>query len=777
MFTPLINVPSIDDPRNTLVLVIMGLVMIFTLLAFFLSGSGRRDEKLLVSIKRFYFRVTNAVELIFFRQLKLMFFLWVGGGLLTFFLYSYVYGNINRAFLPAVCFLIGSILATGLVYLCDVLICRFLEEGINSLEKGENKLNRHLYQKSWFMGILFIGILLICVNMILLIFGIESLPLFPSLIFGVCSSAFFLVLSRRHLKQSILGFVSFREEMGDPERGRIYNQLSAVLRCTGDIIVQGGGTLIFQFAGCIIILVAAILLGADSLSNPWFLESYHEFAPAFALKLSLYPVLIMTAGVFALWAGMWQGVTGSKEKPVKLLGKGYWITQAATFILVFVISILFIVDPTRNSPDFRFPFAALTGMILGGLWTFVFYRYSKVLDSSSEKKSQSNPVDMLRSAPFQISKSLHLCFHSIILAVMALLIVVTIFKGNIAFTMYGISIMGVGFISSWGYFAAIQVFPTIIKAGSCVSGIPGNPDDEKRQKIFSLFLNYDKFTGRISTVSNLYSNAMTLIASISLFAVLISFSNILPSSMKISEGQLLLGGETVNFTDYNFIDILSALGIQLNIPGVFIGLLLGAAIPFLFSSIIMRTSWRIAGVVSGFQRMFFYQPGEKNDSPLPDHRKSLESLMDSIRKELTAPVLVVLSLPLIIGFYLGLAPSIAFLESMFIMGYLFSIFFLTRSYSVGEEDNIEIVSPFLYYLKENTAYLINIYIMLLEAFVLFILPLIMKINGNPVIEATTRGKNPEIRLPLVLLAMAVIGFALSFHYQNSGDKRKKDENQ
>src|SRR5690606_16248527 len=114
----------------------------------------------------------------------------------------------------------------------------------------------------------------------------------------------------------------------------------------------------------------------------------------------------------------------------------------------------------------------------------------------------------------------------------------------------------------------------------------------------------------------------------------------------------------------------SAIPINVADPKVFIGLLIGGAVPFLFSGLAIRAVGRTAGVVVQEVRNQFadgkIMAGEKK----PDYAPVIDICTHASLRELTTPALLAVLTPVIIGFGVGYTALGAFLAAVILVGQL-----------------------------------------------------------------------------------------------------------
>jgi K(+)-stimulated pyrophosphate-energized sodium pump len=116
--------------------------------------------------------------------------------------------------------------------------------------------------------------------------------------------------------------------------------------------------------------------------------------------------------------------------------------------------------------------------------------------------------------------------------------------------------------------------------------------------------------------------------------------------------------------------IFSALPINVADPKVFIGLLIGGAVPFLFSSLAIRAVGRTAGVVVQEVRSQFADGKIMSGEKRPDYAPVIDICTRASLRELATPALLAVLTPVIIGFGVGFTALGAFLAAVILVGQL-----------------------------------------------------------------------------------------------------------
>ena len=120
-------------------------------------------------------------------------------------------------------------------------------------------------------------------------------------------------------------------------------------------------------------------------------------------------------------------------------------------------------------------------------------------------------------------------------------------------------------------------------------------------------------------------------------------------------------------------------------PTIFIGLLIGGSVAFLFSSLAIRAVGRSAGtVVQEVRRQFREHPGIMDYSEKPEYGRVISICTAAAQRELVTPALLAVLTPVIVGFGINYLALGAFLAAAILTGQLMANFL---SNSGGAWDN------------------------------------------------------------------------------------------
>jgi K(+)-stimulated pyrophosphate-energized sodium pump len=222
---------------------------------------------------------------------------------------------------------------------------------------------------------------------------------------------------------------------------------------------------------------------------------------------------------------------------------------------------------------------------------------------------------------------------SVITIVVALLAPLFIFPpalfGGFILSFYGIALVGLGLLTTTAYILAMDTFGPISDNAQGVYEMSGAGHNE--QKIEGKMAG-SRAVQRLDAAGNTtkaltkgFAIATAVVAAVALFHSFI---------------------EDARLTD---------IGLRLEVPQIFIGLLIGGAAPFLFSAFsinaVGRASFQLIGEV---RRQFAADPGIMAGTSKPDYARCVAIVTAAAQKELIGPGILAIAFPVLVGFGLAI---------------------------------------------------------------------------------------------------------------------------
>ncbi|HEV2356993.1 MAG TPA: sodium-translocating pyrophosphatase [bacterium] len=433
----------------------------------------------------------------------------------------------------------------------------------------------------------------------------------------------------------------------------------------GDNVGDCAGMAADVFESYEVTLVAAIILGASALLDPHFRATYGPAASGFALKLILFPLLVQGVGVFASIVGTWavRARGDAQGDPMRPITNGFWTASAAAVVGFGLVNAFYLTDPRTGAADWRFSFATLTGLVLAGVIKWLTDQYT-----GAERRPVSEMAYSTKTGPATFLLSgLGFGLESSVWAILAIAATIlasfTIFQGDVALAGYGIALSGLGLLTVTGYILAMDTFGPIVDNANGIFEMAGGGEDRAARIIAHL----DQAGNTTKALTKGFAIATAVIAATALFRSFVDQAHLLPSAASF--------GTTLAQAGAAAGDVLERVGIQVNLPLVFIGMLMGGAVPFLVSAFLIRAVGRSAfDVVEEVRRQFRTIPGIMEGTARPDYQRCVDIVTRAAQRELLAPAVVAISAPIMVGIGLGAAPLGAFLAGAILTGQLMAVF-------------------------------------------------------------------------------------------------------
>jgi K(+)-stimulated pyrophosphate-energized sodium pump len=238
----------------------------------------------------------------------------------------------------------------------------------------------------------------------------------------------------------------------------------------------------------------------------------------------------------------------------------------------------------------------------------------------------------------------------------------TIFAGNAALAAYGIALAGLGLLTTTGYILAMDTYGPIVDNANGIFEMSGEGKGEET-RAGRIVARLDQVGNTTKALTKGFAIATAVVAAIALFRSFIGEAHL----FIISEDLAKVTSAGAEFFDH--------IGIQVNLPQVFIGLLLGGAVPFLVSAFLIRAVGHSAfEVVEEVRRQFREIPGIMEGKNRPDYYRCVDIVTKSAQRELMSPALMGLGAPLIVGFGLGASALGGYLAGAILTAQLLAVF-------------------------------------------------------------------------------------------------------
>jgi K(+)-stimulated pyrophosphate-energized sodium pump len=221
------------------------------------------------------------------------------------------------------------------------------------------------------------------------------------------------------------------------------------------------------------------------------------------------------------------------------------------------------------------------------------------------------------------------------------------------YVLYAVAMIGIGMLSHTGNNVAMDSYGPISDNANGIGEMSWHGmEDEETQKARQIMADLDAVGNTTKAITKGIAIASAVIAAVSLFASYIT---------DVGRAQVQLGQPVMD-------------AIRISDTRVFIGLLIGGALPWLFSSLSIRAVSRAAGLIVEEVRRQFRIPGLMEGKVKPDYAKVVGISTRAAQKELIPLAVIAVLTPLAVGLILQVEALGGFLAGIILSGQLLAVF-------------------------------------------------------------------------------------------------------
>ncbi len=436
----------------------------------------------------------------------------------------------------------------------------------------------------------------------------------------------------------------------------------------GDVAGMGAD-LYESYAGSILATsalgVAAVAAGSATL----FAGSSPSLAEMMDLQLRYLaaPIAVAAIGVLLSIVGVYlvrADENASQAQLISALGRGLYGSSIG--IAILSLPILFILDLSNMWAIWISILAGLfVGVIIGKSTEYYTSHAYNPTQSIAEQASTSSATSLIEG----LAVGMESTGAPVVAIVIGIAVSFYVMGGvtNVAMGLYGVGIAAVGMLSTLGFTLATDAYgPIADNAGGNAEMAGLGPEVRQRTDQLDAVGNTTAAIGKGFAIGSAALTSLALLAAyleeIRLGLTLHGAAEELP----IIEGRALAEWTMYDFMDHFQVNMLN--------PAVLIGVFLGSATAFYFSSMTMRAVGRAAGdMVEEVRRQFRETPGILEGTVRPDYARCVEISTVGAQREMIKPSVLAILMPVLVGVLFGVAGVLGLLTGGLTAGFALAV--------------------------------------------------------------------------------------------------------
>ena len=536
---------------------------------------------------------------------------------------------------------------------------------------GRERAMRIAFRTGGAVGMATVGLGLLGVSVVVLIYTNHAPKVLEGFGFGAATLAMFMrVGGGIFTKAADVGAdLVGKVEAGIPEDDP--RNAATIADNVGDNVGDCAGMAADLFESYAVTLVASLILGSV----------------AFGTKGLLFPLIVPAIGVITAIIGVYITRARIGENGLKAINRSFYISAAISTVLCAIAAFVYLpskfsdlkgITASANADLGTSLFGlsngdgkgnpaviAFVAVLIGIVLASIILWLTGVYTGTEGKAVQDVGKSSLTGAATVILAGISIGFESAVytaLVISAAVFGAFLLGGASAWVaLFAVALAGCGLLTTVGVIVAMDTFGPVSDNAQGIAEMSGDVTDEGAKILTEL----DAVGNTTKAITKGIAIATAVLAATALFGSYVD-SIIQALADRDPDGTQL--GKAGQF-------VINSLRVQIVSPNTLVGVIIGAAVVFMFSGLAVNAVSRAAGaVVYEVRNQFRLHPGIMDFTERPDYGRVVDICTRDSLRELVTPGLLAVMAPIAVGFGLGLGPLAGFLGGAIATGTLMAVF-------------------------------------------------------------------------------------------------------
>jgi K(+)-stimulated pyrophosphate-energized sodium pump len=420
---------------------------------------------------------------------------------------------------------------------------------------------------------------------------------------------------------------------------------AVVADLVGDNVGDCAGMAADIFESYEVTIVSALILGLALVA----------IDPTHNLKWIVYPLIIRGIGVISSIIGTFT-VPVWENFPIKFLRahdaeeamfRSYEVSSVITVAISFIVAIIY-------ANDWRLAMLTAIGVGLAVAFNPLTSYFTSTRHKPVREIVDSTDTGSATTILSGLSAGMESTVWALLVIAISFILAMLLYQSDgTTYVLYAVAMIGIGMLSHTGNNVAMDSYGPISDNANGIGEMAWHgQEDENTLNARQIMADLDAVGNTTKAITKGVAIASAVIAAVALFASFITDVGRAQEALGLSQM------ESIRVSDVR----------------VFVGLLLGGALPWLFSSLSIKAVSRAAAEIVQEVRMQFRIPGLMEGKVQPDYAKVVAISTESAQKELVPLATISIVIPLLVGLILGVEALGGFLAGVILSGQLLAVF-------------------------------------------------------------------------------------------------------
>ncbi|MFF1817414.1 sodium-translocating pyrophosphatase [Kribbella sp. NPDC058245] len=512
-------------------------------------------------------------------------------------------------------------------------------------DEGREPAMRVAFRTGGTVGMFTVGLGLFGASLVVLLFKGDAPTVLEGFGFGAAMLAMFMRVGggiftkAADVGADLVGKVEQNIPEDDPRNA------ATIADNVGDNVGDCAGMAADLFESYAVMLVASLILGKA----------------AFGEQGLVFPLIVPAIGTITAVIGVFLTRPRTGENGLRTINRAFYISAVISGILCAIAAFVYLPSSFKELTGATDTIAAFDGdprviatvsVIIGIVLAAIILALTGYYTGTEDKPVQDVGKTSLTGAATVILSGISVGFESAVYTAVVIAAAVYgafLVGGTGVVALFAIALAGCGLLTTVGVIVAMDTFGPVSDNAQGIAEMSGDVDGEAAQILTEL----DAVGNTTKAITKGIAIATAVLAATALFG---SYTDSIRTSL--AENYAKFEADALVFN-----------------PGTLVGIILGAAVVFMFSGLAINAVGRAAGaVVYEVRRQFRDIPGIMDGTGKPEYGKVVDICTRDSLRELATPGLLALTAPIAVGFGLGAAALAGYLAGAIGAGTLMAVF-------------------------------------------------------------------------------------------------------